>query len=113
MTRLILPAIRAIYEDRSGLLWFGTEQNGLNKLDPSANVFAHYRHDPTNARSLPHNNVVCFGAGRSGQLWIGTPEGLARFDPASESFTSLQGARYGMPSAGYRCGQRQHIFAAP
>lgn len=90
-------AIRAIYEDRAGLLWFGTEQNGLNKLDPAANVFAHYRHDPTSTRSLPHNNVVCFGAGRSGQLWIGTPEGLARFDPASESFTSFQGARYGPP----------------
>ncbi len=88
-------ATRAIYEDRSGLLWFGTEQNGLNKLDPAANVFAHYRHDPTNPHSLLQNNVATFVTGRSGQLWIGTADGLTRFDPASDSFVNYQGSRYG------------------
>ncbi len=86
---------KAIYEDRSGLLWFGTEQDGLNKFDPAANVFAHYRHDPANPHSLPQNNIICFAAGRAGQLWLSTDAGLSRFDPTSDDFVHYVGERYG------------------
>ena len=38
----------SIYEDRRGVLWFGTYGGGVNKYDRQRDNFAYYRHDPTN-----------------------------------------------------------------
>jgi len=36
----------SFWEDRSGALWIGTNDGGLNRLDPGRRNFARFRHDP-------------------------------------------------------------------
>jgi ligand-binding sensor domain-containing protein len=86
--------IRNIYADHSGVLWIGTYNAGLNKLDPGKKQFIHYRKELNNSNSLNHNMVWSIHEDRKGILWIGTHgEELTRFDRARNEFT-----RYALPN---------------
>jgi ligand-binding sensor domain-containing protein/signal transduction histidine kinase len=76
--------VPAIMQDRTGFMWFGTN-NGLNRYD-GYNVVA-YRHDPTNPNSLSSNFIEVLYEDRSGTLWVGTWSGLNAFDRRTERFT--------------------------
>src|SRR5271165_1785407 len=38
-------SVKTIAQDGRGSLWFGTEDSGLDKLDPTTGTFTHYRND--------------------------------------------------------------------
>ena len=38
-------SVKSITQDSRGFLWFGTEDGGLDKLDPTTGTFTHYRND--------------------------------------------------------------------
>jgi signal transduction histidine kinase/ligand-binding sensor domain-containing protein len=76
-----------IIEDRSGLIWIGTFNNGLFRLDPKTRRFKQFRHDPNNPSSLSNDDVGHLLIDRDGALWAATWDGLNRFDPAGERFT--------------------------
>jgi DNA-binding NtrC family response regulator/ligand-binding sensor domain-containing protein len=98
--------VLSIYEDRSGVLWIGTGDNGLNKLvlspaynggegaDRNYKHFTHFSNDPKNPHSLSNNNVMSIcedssplrGTGRN-TLWIGGSGGLNKFDRENGQFT--------------------------
>jgi signal transduction histidine kinase/ligand-binding sensor domain-containing protein len=79
--------ILSIYEDRLGALWVGTTQ-GLSQLAPEARKApapgrqspACYRNDPADPRSLGSNAIAALYEDRDGTLWIGTDDGLNRFE---------------------------------
>ncbi len=80
-------AIRCIVEDDNGVLWVGTETEGLNRFDPKTETFIRYRHDPKNPRSLGDNRVWNGLKDRKGNLWFATMGGgLNKYDPGSDSF---------------------------
>ncbi len=71
----------SIYKDRSGLLWLGTENLGLNLLNFQQEQFGYYRHDPANPNSLSPGRVSAIYEDPDGILWVGyTPRALDRFD---------------------------------
>ena len=73
----------AAYEDRSGLIWFGNSNGGINKYNPKCACFEHYFHDPDEKNSLNFNNIsaILEAPAGSGILWIGTSgRGFNRFD---------------------------------
>lgn len=79
------------YRDKSGKLWIGTYNGGLNRLIPSDGegslpIFVHYKHDPDNGNSLSNNIVSEIIEDKTGMLWLGTFDGLNRFDPKTEKF---------------------------
>jgi diguanylate cyclase (GGDEF)-like protein/PAS domain S-box-containing protein len=77
-------------QDQAGFMWIATEGGLVHYDGYDARVF---RHDPGDPSSLPGNSVTALYIDRSGVLWIGTENnGLARFEPATESFT-----RFGSP----------------
>jgi signal transduction histidine kinase/ligand-binding sensor domain-containing protein/DNA-binding response OmpR family regulator/HPt (histidine-containing phosphotransfer) domain-containing protein len=78
--------VRALYEDRDGSLWIGTNYGGLDRLDPKRNTFTHYPHESGKPGSLLNNNVICIYRDRRGQLWVGSNGGLDRLEPASGTF---------------------------
>jgi len=80
--------VRCIAQDRTGYMWFGTE-DGLNKFD--GHTFTVYRHDPEKRDSLPNNSVSAIYEDHAGVLWIGTSGGgLSRFLPGTESFQNFR-----------------------
>jgi two-component system sensor histidine kinase ChiS len=99
--------VASLYGDQSGMLWVGTQGGGLNRLvlspalsgvegkvkgsDPATCAFTHYREQDGLA-----NDIVADILERDGYLWIGTANGLSRFDPRSETFTSYD-ASDGLP----------------
>ena len=82
-----LNQYQVIAEDSHGMLWLGTASTGLQRLDPSTGQFTMYRNHGGSGGSLSndHVNAICIDS--SGILWIGTQNGLNRFDPATQSFT--------------------------
>lgn len=106
--------VLAIYEDQAGILWVGTRDGGLNKFDPDIGGFVHYQYDPNATeslisvdsrlreeigddgagdlviniqRSLVGNDVHSIYQDQDGILWIGTNNGLNKFNPRTEQFT--------------------------
>ena len=75
-----------IFEDADGMLWLATGA-GLHKLDPGSGKLVHYRHDPNDATSLSSNDVKSSGFDRMGNFWVGTSEGLDRFDQTTGKVT--------------------------
>lgn len=78
----------AFHEDREGVIWVGTVGGGLNRFDPAAGVFTHYRHDPADAGSLSHDDVHFIFEDQADRLWIGTQGGgLNLLDRETGTFT--------------------------
>lgn len=64
--------VREIHQDNNGALFIGTEDAGLDKLDPSTGHFTHFQ--PTGARgSISYSNIHGLLV-HGGELWIGTFE---------------------------------------
>lgn len=78
--------VRAVFEDRNGTLWVGTNQKGL------------FRFSDGRFESVPtsHNNILCLAEDHAGNLWVGTQGGgLDRISP--RQFTVLD-TRRGLPN---------------
>ncbi len=81
---------RPILEDRHGNFFIGTLNNGLIKLDRKTDTYITYQHDPSNPEnSMPGYGVHEMLPDTNGMIWLGTIEGLARFDPEAETFENF------------------------
>ncbi len=79
--------LETVYADREGILWIGTQSNGLDRLDPETGTFTHYTHRPRDTTSLSHNFVAAILEDGQGILWVGTHGGLNRLDRKTGTFT--------------------------
>lgn len=80
--------INAIYEDRLGTIWIGTQSGGLNQFNRRTEQFTRYVNDPNEPTSLSNNQVTAIVEDHSGVLWIGTNGGgLNQFDRETQKFT--------------------------
>jgi len=68
-------AVWSIYEDPSGVMWFGTWGGGLSKYNQSTDRFRLYQHSPSQPNSLSDNIVWSIIEDSKGRLWIGTLNG--------------------------------------
>jgi ligand-binding sensor domain-containing protein/signal transduction histidine kinase len=82
--------VNSIYKDARGYLWLGGWGSGLDRLDERTGQFKHFRHNPDDPKSLISNHVLRIYGDRSGQLWVGSIDGVSLFDPATERFTFLR-----------------------
>ena len=76
--------VRAIVQDQQGFMWFGTWLGGLNRYD--GYTFKVYKHDDQDDRSLGSDSIWALYVDRAGVLWIGTNEGMDRYDRDTDSF---------------------------
>ena len=88
-----LNQYQVIAEDSQGTLWLGTEFTGLQHLDPSTGRFTIYRNRPGTGGSLSNDHVNAICIDTSGIIWIGTQNGLNRFDPVRQTFSAYYRAR--------------------
>lgn len=81
--------VRAIFEDRSGVLWvgtFGTSGGGLNRFDPTTEKFVRYNNNTNDPTSLSSNVVRAILEDKFGNLWVATDSGLDRLNRATGTF---------------------------
>ena len=79
--------VRTILQDRKGFMWFGTD-DGLVRYD--GHGYSVFKPDMGFDAGNPYTVVTMFEDAQ-GILWIGTGKnGLNRFDPSTEQFTTYQ-----------------------
>lgn len=77
-------ALAQCFASGGGTLWCGTLGAGLLKLTAEGKLLQRYT--PLNSNSLSHNSVKAICIDPDGILWLGTEDGLNRFDPVNESW---------------------------
>lgn len=83
--------VLALYGDRDGVLWVGTNSGGIAAVE-NGRVRAVY----TAADGLAHNSVRTIRQTRNGDLWVGTLEGLSRLrDGRVTTYTAADGLSAG------------------
>jgi len=85
--------ILAVHDDGAGHLWVGTQGRGLLRFAKREVSVAPY----PEALGFPQSAVMGILGDDSGRLWVSTNDGLACFDPATETFRHYF-ASDGLPS---------------
>jgi ligand-binding sensor domain-containing protein/signal transduction histidine kinase len=91
-----------LVEDREGKIWIGTESSGLRHFDPATGQFAVYKHDGNVPGTLSDHRVNSVHFDRSGTMWVGTQNGLDKFNPQTGSFSAFT-QRDGLPGNAVGC----------
>ncbi|GGY73553.1 diguanylate cyclase [Pseudoduganella plicata] len=84
------PSMLSLLQDRQGFMWIGTHVNGLYRYNGYQAV--RYASRSNDAGSLPHDRVSALFEDRQGRIWAGTQNGLARFNPETNNFTTFVAA---------------------
>jgi ligand-binding sensor domain-containing protein/signal transduction histidine kinase len=79
----------SVVEDPAGLIWVGTNNNGLFRLDPKNGQWKNYRHNENDPSSLSNNLVDRLLVDSEGTLWAATWNGIDRFDARTDRFTTF------------------------
>jgi signal transduction histidine kinase/ligand-binding sensor domain-containing protein len=114
----VRPRIRVIANDARNNLWVATEGGGLVylKRDTVNQVVkltaTPFLNSPTDSNSLISNRIYALVIDKNGILWIGTNNGLNRFDPVNKSFQRF-GLSEGLPDkliTGIICDRKGNIW---
>ncbi|MCU7550188.1 response regulator [Chitinophagaceae bacterium LB-8] len=104
--------VRAIFEDRGGNFWVGTEGGGLILFDrQQGKISVRY----SDANGLSNNAVLSILEDNKGYLWLSTFNGLSQFDPVRKTFKNyfqddgLQSNQF-VYNAAYRLQSGEFVF---
>ncbi|SDJ89775.1 Signal transduction histidine kinase [Catalinimonas alkaloidigena] len=75
--------IEYVFQDSYGFLW-ASSYDGLIRWD--GQTFVTYAHDEADSTSLSHNIINCIWEDSQRRLWIGTNNGLNRYDRTRDQF---------------------------
>jgi len=85
--------ILSLLRSSDGSVWAGTHERGLNRFNRATGKFDHF----INHVSLSSNSIYCLAEDRfqTGILWLGTGDGLFRFDTSTGRFSLAPGTQSG------------------
>jgi ligand-binding sensor domain-containing protein/signal transduction histidine kinase len=78
--------ITSIFQGASGLLWFGTKDDGLGFINKYLKVTGKYTVNPNSDFSLLSNYITSVFDDKAGILWIGTNSGISIIDKHRDRF---------------------------
>lgn len=79
-----------IDQDTKGNLWFSTQGKGLFKYHPEKQIWKNYKQDDKTANALVNNQVNCTLIDSNGEMWVGTMNGLCKYNAEEDSFESIR-----------------------
>lgn len=82
--------IECICADKNGMIWVGTKNGGVDRLDPETGIFTHYHSRPQDKATLSSDTITVITEDHEGILWVGTIKGLNRLDPKTGKVTRYQ-----------------------
>ena len=87
--------ITTLYEDSRHMIWIGTAMKGVYIFDPATNTFENFSAHPkyfNHPQYLASALVSEIAEDTTGNLWIGTGDGLSIFNRSTRQFTHLRHA---------------------
>jgi diguanylate cyclase (GGDEF)-like protein len=76
--------IRAVMQDRGGMLWVASFTDGLSLVNLNSQGFERFiPFDAATDNTLPNNSVQNIAGAPGGRLWLGNNTGFSLFDPAN------------------------------
>ena len=96
--------IRDLHIDQSGQLWIATNRGGVARLDDPAAEHPRFL-TYTTAQGLASNQATCITEDEQGRIYIGTPQGVDRLDPAHghiKHYTVADGLANNFVNVAYR-----------
>jgi ligand-binding sensor domain-containing protein/signal transduction histidine kinase len=91
-----------LVEGPDGALWLGTHASGLHRFNQATGQFTIYEHDIDRPGTLSDNRVNSVYFDRSGTMWVGTQNGLDKFDRKEGTFTVYR-RQDGLPGNAVGC----------
>lgn len=79
-------SVRTILQDSRGIIWLGSNDEGLQKISPDDNRLY------TMENGLPNNSVRTLCEDKYGNIWIGTASGVVYLTPDGKLITPQFGA---------------------
>ena len=90
-------SVSSIVQDKDGFIWFAT-QGGLNRYD--GRTFKVYSNDPFDSQRLIHNLIQTMAYDEEQhELWIGTYQGISRYDIEKDVFINYSVDNDGLSNA--------------
>ncbi len=83
--------VEAVYEDKSGVLWIGSREEGIIWYDPLQKKFTQYTYDPKDSLTIGGNNVTQFCEDRNGDIWIIASSTLNKYSRAEGKIRRMGG----------------------
>ncbi len=81
--------VNILLKDKEGIVWSGSRDGGLDRIDPKTNIIRSYKHIPGNSQSLPDNSVYALFELNEKELMVGTNGGLGLFNKKNETFENF------------------------
>ncbi len=95
--------VTCVVEAQPDCWWVGTFGSGIQLFNPKKGVFYQkITYDPLNPYSLNSDYVLSLYKDHSGIIWIGTQEGLNKYDPNSHQFHTAMIPPFDMEKSVYR-----------
>jgi signal transduction histidine kinase/ligand-binding sensor domain-containing protein len=79
--------LRDVYEDPSGIRWMCLGHTGLLRVDANKHDKKYFKHDPSDPYSISSDDITFIKPDTDGLFWVGTFNGLNRFDSRTGRFT--------------------------
>ena len=74
-------------------LWIGTFSHGIDVLNLENNTWRNYQLNRDDSKSLEDNCVFALYVSKSGEIFVGTPFGLSKYDPLNDNFIRISEVR--------------------
>src|SRR6201982_1418763 len=90
-------SVKSIAQDSRGSLWFGTEDSGLDKLNPTTGTFTHYRNDSDGHFVGRISQAI---EDRGHEIWFVGERGLFHLNQQTGQITRPPATRNGLSAEG-------------